>query len=136
MTDTLGDRIKARRAARQFPQHWETHYMHTSADTAREMGYGDNPMGYKCQRAVTIEAVTYRTNTADGGGNMVVQLHRNGALVEGASATIAAPDQIVGGTVTGSWLFNAGDILAFYIIATGDTPGTGLIADAIGTINS
>lgn len=95
--------------------------------------YGDFPMGIKLQRAVTFTQVIYRVNTADASGNLVVQLRKNGSTVSGTSATIAAANQIAGGTVTGSWTFVAGDILTVYITGVGTSPGAGLIADIRGT---
>lgn len=94
--------------------------------------YGDFPMGIKLQRAVTFTQVVYRVNVADASGNLVVQLRKNGTTVTGTSATIAAANQVAGGTVTGTWAFAAGDIITVYVTGVGTTPGAGLIADIRG----
>jgi hypothetical protein len=98
----------------------------------RAVGVGDFPFGIKLQRACTLTSVTYRCNTADASGNLVVELRKNGVAVSGSSATIAAANQITGGTSTGTWSFAAGDILTVYVTAVGTTPGNGLIADITG----
>lgn len=100
--------------------------------TARATGTGDFPFGVKLQRAVTFTSVTYRAATADASGNLVVELRKNGSAVSGSSATIAAANQVAGGTATGTWAFAAGDIITVQITAVGTTPGKGLIADAAG----
>ncbi|PQP24179.1 hypothetical protein [Rhodococcus opacus] len=104
-----------------------------AATTVRATGAGDFPMGIKLQRACTFTSVTFRANTADASGNLVVELRKNGTTVSGTSTTIAAANQVAGGTSTGSWAFAAGDILTVYITAVGTTPGTGLVADLKGT---
>lgn len=95
--------------------------------------YGDFPMGIKLQRNCTLTSVTFRVNTADASGNLVVELRQNGVQVSGSSTTIAAANQVTGGTSTGTWNFTAGDILTVYITAVGTTPGTGLTADIKGS---
>jgi hypothetical protein len=104
------------------------------AGTLRAVGYNDFPFGVKLQRACTLTSVTFRANTADGSGNLVVELRKNGSAVAGTSTSIAAASQVAGGTSTGSWSFAAGDILSVYVTAVGTAPGTGLIADAKGVI--
>ncbi|MEV0247983.1 hypothetical protein AB0H76_15425 [Nocardia sp. NPDC050712] len=101
-------------------------------DTTRATGTGDNPFGLKLQRAVTFTSVTYRVATADASGNLVVELRKNGSAVSGSSATIAAANQVAGGTATGTYAFAAGDILTVQITGVGTTPGKGLIADILG----
>lgn len=101
-------------------------------DTTRATGTGDNPFGVKLQRAVTFSSVTYRAATADASGNLVVELRKNGVAVSGTSATIAAANQITGGTSTGTWSFAADDILTVQITGVGTTPGKGLVADIKG----
>ncbi len=95
---------------------------------------GDFPFGVKMQRSVTFTSVTYRVNTADASGNLVVKLQKNGSDtgMTGSSVTIAAASQVAGGTGTGTWSFAAGDILTVVIVSVGTTPGTGLIADITG----
>jgi hypothetical protein len=86
----------------------------------------------KLQRAVVFTSVTFRVATADASGNLVVGLRKNGTLVSGTSTTIAAANQVAGGTSTGTWSFATGDILTAYVTAVGTTPGLGLIADLRG----
>lgn len=101
-------------------------------DTTRATGTGDFPMGIKLQRAATFTSVTYRVATPDASGNLVVELRKNGSTVSGSSATIAAANQVAGGTAAGSWSFAAGDILTVQVTAIGTTPGKGLVADITG----
>lgn len=101
-------------------------------DTVRGAGTGDYPVGIKLQRAATFTSVTYRASTPDASGNLVVELRKNGVAVSGSAATIAAANQVAGGTATGSWAFSAGDILTVQVTAVGTTPGKGLVADITG----
>jgi hypothetical protein len=94
--------------------------------------YGDFPFGIKLQRPVTFTSVTFRVKTADASGNLVVELRKNGTQVSGTPTTIAAANQVAGGTSTGSWAFTTGDIITVFITAVGTTPGNGLIADITG----
>ena len=100
--------------------------------TVRATGTGDFPFGVKLQRALTLTSVTYRVATADVSGNLVVELRKNGSAVSGSSATIAAANQVTGGTATGTWSFAAGDIVTVQITANGNFIGNGLIADITG----
>lgn len=101
-------------------------------DTTRATGTNDFPMGIKLQRAVTFTSVTYRANTADASGNSTFELRKNGVAVSGSSATVAAANQVAGGTATGTFAFAVGDILTVQTTAVGTTPGTGLVADILG----
>ncbi|WP_159844954.1 hypothetical protein [Nocardia sp. CY41] len=103
-------------------------------DTTRNTspGTGDFPFGIKLQRDATFSSVTYRGVTADASGNLVVELRKNGSAVSGSSATIAAANQLTGGTATGTYSYLAGDILTVQITGVGTTPGKGLIADIKG----
>lgn len=103
------------------------------AATVRTTGTGDFPFGVKLQRAVTLTSVTYRCITASSSGNLVVELRKNGSTVAGSSATIAAANQVTGGTVTGTWTFASGDILTIQVTTVGTGPGLGLIADITGS---
>lgn len=103
-----------------------------AANTTRATGTGDNPFGTKLQRAITFSSVTYRVATADASGNLVVELRKNGVAVSGSAATIAAANQVAGGTATGTWAFAAGDIITVQITGVGTSPGRGLIADIAG----
>ncbi len=102
------------------------------AVSTRAVGAGDFAIGIKLQRACTLTSVTYRVNTADASGNLVVELRKNGSAVSGSSATIAAANQVSGGTASGSWSFATGDIITMYITGVGTTPGLGLVADITG----
>jgi hypothetical protein len=95
---------------------------------------GDNTLGIKLQRAVTFVSVTFRCGVADGSGSSVFELRKNGSSVSGTSTTVAAANQVAGGTSTGSWSFAAGDILTVYTTSVGGTPGTGLVADITGVV--
>lgn len=85
-----------------------------------------------CRWTITFTSVTFRCATADASGNLVVELRKNGSQVSGTPTTIAAANQITGGTTTGTWSFAEGDIITAYITAVGTTPGKGLIADIKG----
>lgn len=102
------------------------------AVSTRAVGAGDFAIGIKLQRACTLTSVTYRVNTADASGNLVVELRKNGSAVSGSSATITAASQVSGGTASGSWSFATGDIITMYITGVGTTPGLGLVADITG----
>lgn len=102
------------------------------ASTVRATGTGDNPFGVKLQRAVTLQAVTYRAATEDASGNLVVELRKNGAAIAGTAATIAAGSQVAGSTLTGSVALAAGDVLTVAVTGIGTTPGKGLVADIKG----
>lgn len=109
-------------------------FMHTSGQ--RQTGGGNvAPMGIKLRRDVRLTEVTYRGTTADGSGNLSVELRSNGAQIVGTNLVIAAADQTAGGvnaTTTGTWDLSAGDVLVPYITGVGTTPGDGLIADIKG----
>lgn len=95
---------------------------------------GDNTLGIKLQRAVTFVSVTFRCGVADGSGSSVFELRKNGSSVSGTATTVAAANQVAGGTSTGSWSFASGDILTVYTTSVGGTPGTGLVADITGVV--
>ena len=104
-----------------------------AGNTVRAVGSGDNPFGVKLGRAVTATAVTYRCATASASGNLVVELRKNGVAVPGTSASIPAANQVAGATVTGNWVFAAGDVVTVNVTAVGTTPGNGLVADITAT---
>ncbi|GAB4582637.1 hypothetical protein [Nocardia sp. IFM 10818] len=87
------------------------------------------PQGVKLQRSIRISKVTYRCQTADASGNLVVELRQNGTPVSGTSASIPAASQLGGGSVTGTWDLEEGDVLSVHITGVGTTPGTHLSAD-------
>jgi hypothetical protein len=112
-------------------QVYDFEYVHTTG--TRAAGAGNVlPQGIKLLRDITVTQVTWRGNTADASGNTVVELRKNGAQVSGTSKTIAAADQTAGGanaTVTGSWNYDAGEILLPYTVSVGTTPGLYWVAE-------
>lgn len=100
--------------------------------SVRAVGYNDCALGIKLQRAVTFTSVTFRGLTADGSGNLVAELRKNGATVAGTSTTIPQASQLAGGTTTGSWSFAEGDVVTVYVTGIGTSPGKGLVADLKG----
>lgn len=108
---------------------YDLHIVVCSKDTVRASGTGDFPFGLKLQRAITATSVTVRAATADASGNLVVELRKNGTAVSGTSTTVAAANQVAGGSSTGTWAFAAGDILLPAITGVGTTPGKGLIVE-------
>lgn len=102
--------------------------------TTRAAGTGDNPFGHKHQFATTYTSITFRGATADASGNGVYKVQKNGVDVSGMTATVAAANQVAGGTATGSWAFAVGDILTLVCVSNGTTPGLGLMADLKGTV--
>ncbi len=94
---------------------------------------GDFPHGVRLSRAATFTEAVYRGVTPDASGNLVVELRKNGVAVSGSSATIAAANQVAGGTATGTYAFAAGDILTVQITGVGTSPGKGLQVDLKGT---
>lgn len=101
-------------------------------DTTRAAGTGDFPRGVRLARAATFTEAVYRGVTPDASGNLVVELRKNGVAVSGSSATIAAANQVAGGTATGTYAYAAGDILTVQITGVGTTPGKGLQVDLKG----
>ncbi|MGV9666921.1 hypothetical protein [Nocardia niigatensis] len=101
-------------------------------DTTRAVGTGDFPFGVKLQRAVTFSSWTIRGATDGSGGNLVVELRKNGTAVPSSAITVAGGSQVAGGTATGTFAYAAGDILTIGITGVGTTPGKGLIADMLG----
>ncbi|MBT2266468.1 hypothetical protein [Rhodococcus erythropolis] len=98
----------------------------------RATGLGDVPAGIKLRRAVTFSEVLFHCETADASGNLVVEVRKNGVAVSGTSTTIAAANQVAGGTSTGSWAFAAGDFLTINVTGVGVTPGKGVTAELKG----
>jgi hypothetical protein len=99
-------------------------------DTVRAPGAGDNPFGVQLQRDVTFTSLTLRCLTADGSGSGGAILLRNGSVAQ--AVTMDSAQQAAGITVTGSWPFQAGDILKVQLSSVGATPGKGLVADLAG----
>ncbi|WP_280487771.1 hypothetical protein [Nocardia farcinica] len=112
---------------------YDIHIPVCGKNTTRAVGTGDFPWGIKLQRAVTIKSITLRGNTAAASGNLVVELRKNGTPVAGTSTSVAAADQVTGGTPnTGTWAFAKGDVLLPYITAVGTSPGLGLVVELEG----
>ncbi|MEV0760208.1 hypothetical protein [Nocardia sp. NPDC050435] len=98
----------------------------------REAGAGNvKAEGLRIERDFTVQAVTYRGETA-GTGNLTVELRRNGVAVAGTSAVIAAANHNKDTTVTGTWNFVAGDRLTVHITAVDSPAGDGLQASLKG----
>ncbi|MGX4707718.1 hypothetical protein LZP97_00075 [Rhodococcus sp. DMF-1] len=97
----------------------------------RKTGAGDVPLGLKIKRptGVVFSEVTFRCETADASGNLVVEVRKNGSATGMPAATIAAASQVAGVTVTGPWSFADGDVLTVHVTGVGTTPGKGLVAD-------
>ena len=111
-------------------------YWHSGKDTTRATGAGDNVLGIRLQRAVTISEFFARCVTADASGNLVVELRKNGTAVSGTSHSIAAASQVAGTAKTGlTASFAAGDVLTVHITGVGGTPGKGLVVDMKGVIS-
>lgn len=101
-------------------------------DTTRAAGTGDFPHGVCLARPTTFTEAVYRGVTPDASGNLVVELRKNGVAVSGSAATIAAANQVAGGTATGTYAYAAGDILTVQITGVGTSPGKGLQVDLKG----
>ncbi|MFE6863642.1 hypothetical protein [Nocardia sp. NPDC057668] len=85
------------------------------------------PEGLRIERPISVSAITYRGETA-GTGNLVVELRKNGTVITGTAATIAAAahpaDTVV--TAGGPWTLTAGDRLTVFITAADSPAGKGL----------
>lgn len=104
-------------------------------DSDREVGLNDNPFGVKLQRAIVVESFHPRCITADGSGNLTLELRKNGAAVAGTSHSIAAGSQVAGTSRTGLAIaYAAGDILTVQITGVGGSPGKGLVVDVKGRV--
>ncbi|ACH62134.1 hypothetical protein MYRNA_133 [Mycobacterium phage Myrna] len=123
--------LTALRTALAIP--YPIHYAQTFI--TRAVGYGENTMGLRIQDACTINSITWRCGTAGVGGNMSVELRKNGALVTGTQTAITPAQQASALTVTGSWSFAAGDLLQVYVSQVSPTPGVGLVADMRAVLN-
>ena len=119
---------KAKLAANLIP--YDFSYLAIGPNNLRTVGAGDNPLGVRIPRAVTIQGVFYRCVTADGSGSLTVELRRNGSQIAGTSVTIPNTAQVGGQGATGlSVALAANDILTVQITAVGGTSGRGLVAD-------
>ncbi|TQM29868.1 hypothetical protein [Nocardia bhagyanarayanae] len=89
------------------------------------------PEGLRMERQVKVTSVTYRGETA-GTGNLVVELRRNGTVVAGTSATIAAANHAQDTTVTGDWTFAVGERITVVVTTVDNPAGKGLQASLKG----
>jgi hypothetical protein len=102
--------------------------------TSRSVGYGDFLTGFYVGRAFTAGKVIYQFDSADGSGNSVVEMRRNGVQVSGSSLSISAANQVDGSgtdaarTATVNQLFSVGDRISLYCSSMGYNPGKGLRA--------
>uniref|UniRef100_UPI003F496D31 hypothetical protein n=1 Tax=Nocardia suismassiliense TaxID=2077092 RepID=UPI003F496D31 len=96
---------------------------------ARTTGTGNViPEGVRIERAISIQAVTFRGETA-GTGNLVVELRRNGSTTGmPAAATIPAANHATDTVVTagGPWPVAAGERLTINITTADSPAGNGL----------
>jgi hypothetical protein len=108
-------------------------YVHTNSATTRATGGGNvASQGIKLTRNIRITQVRYRGATAGVSGTLDVELRKNGSQVASTNKSIAVADQTAGGanaTATGTFDYDAGDILLPWITAVGTTPGLGLIVE-------
>lgn len=119
---------KAKLAANLIP--YDFSYLAIGPNNVRVVGAGDNPLGVRIPRAITIQGVFYRCNTADASGTLTVELRRNGSQIAGTSVSLATASQVGGLGASGlSVALAANDILTVQITAVGGTPGRGLVAD-------
>ncbi|MDE8648063.1 hypothetical protein PXH69_24090 [Rhodococcus qingshengii] len=90
----------------------------------RKVGVGDGfaPDGWEFTYPVIVNSFKVQLGTADASGaSTVVQMRKNGADVNAASATVAAGNLTA--SATGPFAFAAGDILTFNQTSVGTTPG-------------
>lgn len=108
-------------------------YVHTNSATTRATGGGNvASQGIKLTRNIRITQVRYRGATAGVSGTLDVELRKNGSQVASTNKSIAVADQTAGGanaTATGTFDYDAGDILLPWITGVGTTPGLGLIVE-------
>lgn len=116
------------------PEPLDVNYWVFGAETDRETGLGDNPLGIRLQRPVVIESFHPRCVTA-GGGNLTIELRKNGAAVAGSSHTLTPGAQVTGTTKSGlSAAFAAGDVLTVAVTAAAGAAGKGLVVDMKGYV--
>lgn len=101
----------------------------------RELGVGQQLIGFEFPYRFILERVSYAMGTADASGTTTVELRR-GATADAATAisgtrgpASVSPAPLSGLSVT----INAGDLIWVYVTALGDTPGRGLAARFRGT---
>ncbi|NKY48031.1 hypothetical protein [Nocardia cerradoensis] len=108
-------------------------YVHTSSATTRATGGGNvASQGIKLTRNIRITQVRYRGTTPGASGTLDVELRKNGSQVTSTNKSIAVADQTAGGanaTATGTFDYDAGDILLPWITGVGTSPGLGLIVE-------
>ncbi|QZE10797.1 hypothetical protein SEA_CHISANAKITSUNE_28 [Gordonia phage ChisanaKitsune] len=127
-TPTDNTVTKAKLTANLIP--YDFSFLAVGPANGRTVGAGDNPLGVRIPRAITVQGVYYRCSTPDASGTMAVELRRNGAQIAGTSLSMVSTAQTAGVGATGlSVALAAGDILTVQITAVGTTPGKGLVAD-------
>lgn len=95
----------------------------------REVGYGQVPDGFVVTSPITITKARYKAGTADGSGETICHIRKNGVEVTGTSAPASAGESPW--IVYGTWEFNAGDVLSVYTSQVGTSPGARLRADIV-----
>lgn len=93
----------------------------------REVGLGELIDGIPILYPMRIKSVRYLAGTANGSGNTIVELRKNGVTLAGSSGTASSSPT----AVNGDWSFEAGDILTVYVTAAGTTPGKRLTASIL-----
>lgn len=134
ITQGNDSRLSDARTPTAANQVYDFGFVHTTGGTARAATSAGNvlPQGLRLLRNIRITEIVWRGTTADASGSMVVELRKNGAQVSGTSKTIAFGDQLAGGsaaTSTGTFDYDAGDVLLPYIVSVGGTPGNGLVCE-------
>lgn len=105
----------------------QIHYV--QARGTRAVGLGGLPEGYEMQYSITLISVKYRIGTEDGSGSTVCELRKNGVTIPATVGTGSTSPV----AVTGSWSFNAGDVLTVHVNSVGSEPGDRLTAYILGT---
>lgn len=95
----------------------------------REVGYGQVPDGFVVTSPITVTKVRYKAGTADGSGETICHIRKNGVEVSGTSSPASAGSSPL--IVSGAWEFNAGDVLSVYTSQVGTSPGARLRADIV-----
>jgi hypothetical protein len=109
--------------------------------STRALGTGEFPQGIKLRRAITVQSISVRGDTAGASGNLVVELQKNGVTIAASATAVTlsnAQQSAAGGgnTVTGLTVaFAAGDVLTATVTTLDTTPGKGLFVD-IGAVTA
>lgn len=101
----------------------------------RATGYGDYPAGLRFNRPTKVTQVVIEAGTADASGTNTVALYKGtggatGTALTGGtpSGTLTATSAYATLTLSGNWVFAAGEYLQVNVTAVGTTPGAKLRA--------